>query len=283
MPTPSNNPEFNDLSQESLPSRGGHPFTDNFANERLTRIRNLYSPEIKEYPLSRSKLETYLKCPTCFYRDRREGVSPPPPYPYSLNSAVDELLKREFDQYREQQKPHPLMIKAGIEAVPLKHPNLDEWRDSLHKGIKATVPGTNFRFSGGVDDLWINSKGEIHVVDYKSTASKKEVSMEDEYKDAYKRQVEMYQWLFKANGFNVSDITYFVYCNADLNRPSFDSKLEFNIAILEHKGDYSWVDKALKDAHACLGKDTPPPPCKDCDHCKYIAAVDYLSGIKRKH
>jgi hypothetical protein len=30
---------------------------------------------------------------------------------------------------------------------------------------------------------------------------------------SYKRQVEIYQWLFKKNGFDVEDIAYFVYCN----------------------------------------------------------------------
>ncbi|GIR92626.1 MAG: hypothetical protein CM15mP93_08130 [Thiotrichaceae bacterium] len=30
----------------------------------------------------------------------------------------------------------------------------------------------NFILSGAIDDLWINEKEEIHVVDYKSTAKK---------------------------------------------------------------------------------------------------------------
>ena len=85
----------------------------------MARKRNLYDPNSTEpYRLSRSKLEDFLRCPRCFYLDRRLGVSQPPGYPFNLNSAVDELLKREFDGYRERQEPHPFMLEAGIDAVP---------------------------------------------------------------------------------------------------------------------------------------------------------------------
>src|SRR3989338_7151753 len=83
------------------------------------------------FRLSRSKIDLFINCPRCFYFDRRLGVGQPPGYPFSLNSAVDNLLKIEFDSYREQGKPHPFMVDAGIDAIPLKHEKLNEWRDSL--------------------------------------------------------------------------------------------------------------------------------------------------------
>jgi hypothetical protein len=51
----------------------------------------------KPFPLSRSKVELYLNCPRCFYLDRRLGIGRPSGPPFNLNSAVDALLKREFD------------------------------------------------------------------------------------------------------------------------------------------------------------------------------------------
>ncbi len=275
MTTPhfSNNPDV-DLSKSS--------FNKAFEGENLTRSRNLYSPELKEYALSRSKLELFLKCPCCFYQDRKEGVSQIAPFPYSLNSAVDELLKKEFDSYRVAKQPHPLMVQAGIDAIPFNHPQMDDWRNSLHKGVQAKVAGTNFKFTGGVDDIWINSQGELHVVDYKSTASRKEVTLNDSYKDGYKRQVEMYQWLLRGNGFKVSDIAYFVYCNADLTANSFDGALKFSIDILPYKGDDGWVEHTLIEAQACLRNKLPPPPNKDCDHCKFYAATDYVNKKRAK-
>ena len=47
-----------------------------------------------------------------------------------MNSAVDQLLKNEFADYRKKGKPHPLMVKYGVDAVPVDHPNLAEWLET---------------------------------------------------------------------------------------------------------------------------------------------------------
>jgi hypothetical protein len=255
-------------------------FGNTFNPDSLVRSRNLYTPD-KEYSLSRSRMQTYLDCPACFYRDRKEGVAPPIPYPYSLNSAVDELLKKEFDIYRARREPHPKMVEYRVNAIPYDHPEINRWRDSLHGGISIKVPGTNFKFSGGIDDLWINQKGELHVVDYKSTSTNREVTLDDPYKITYKKQVEMYHWLFKANKFPMSDIAYFVYSNARTDLGSFDDKLEFQTSILPYKLDSSWVPAALQSAHAVLNQDTPPPPHHDCKNCKFIAGANKVARDRK--
>jgi len=62
------------------------------------RTSRLYSSDAKEsFKLSRSKIDLFLQCPRCFYLDRRMGVGRPPGFPFALNSAVDKLLKKEFD------------------------------------------------------------------------------------------------------------------------------------------------------------------------------------------
>ena len=91
------------------------------------------------FPLSRTKVELFIDCPRCFYLDRRLGVGRPAGFPFNLNSAVDALLKREFDDYRAQGKTHPLMAQAGINAVPHAHPELETWRSNF-KGVNA-FPG----------------------------------------------------------------------------------------------------------------------------------------------
>jgi len=53
-------------------------------------------------------------------------VKQPLGFPFNLNSAVDSLLKKEFDEYREEGKPHPLMVELGVEAVPFAHEELEE-------------------------------------------------------------------------------------------------------------------------------------------------------------
>ena len=139
------------------------------------RNKNIYDPNsTAPFNLSRSRLENFLKCPHCFYLDRRLGVDQPPGFPFTLNSAVDALLKKEFDIHRAESTRHPLMESYGIDAIPFSHPKMGEWRENF-KGIQYYHEPTNFLVTGAVDDIWQNSKGELLVVDYKSTAKNGEV------------------------------------------------------------------------------------------------------------
>lgn len=238
------------------------------------RTRNLYNPSSPElFRLSRGKIDNFITCPRCFYLDRRLGVAQPPGYPFSLNSAVDKLLKKEFDIHRAKGTKHPLMEKYGIDAIPLAHEKIDEWRDSLRGGITVRVDGTNVVITGGVDDMWVTPTGEYIVVDYKATSKEQEVTLDAEWQDGYKRQMEIYQWLFRKNGFKVSDTGYFVYCNGDTDKEAFDGRLEFDIKVIPYTGNTDWVEKTVLEAINCLKSDTLPEPGVDCDFCKYRQAV----------
>src|SRR3989344_3720497 len=121
---------------------------------RGKRGRDLFDPVSPEpYKLSRSKIDNFIVCPRCFYIDRRLGVGQPPGYPFSLNSAVDKLLKKEFDVHRANATVHPLCEKYGINVIPLAHEMIDKWRDSLRGGIKYLHEATNLIITGGVDDV----------------------------------------------------------------------------------------------------------------------------------
>ncbi|MBU1000293.1 PD-(D/E)XK nuclease family protein [Patescibacteria group bacterium] len=168
---------------------------------------------------------------------------------------------------------HPLMKHYGVDAIPLSHEKLDEWRDSLRGGITFQIDHTNILVTGGVDDLWINDKGKLIIVDYKATSKKEEVTLDANWQIGYKRQMEIYQWLFRKNGFKVSDTGYFVYCNGNTDKEAFDAKLEFDIKILPYKGDDNWVEGTISDAIKCLKSDKLPDSGSDCDFCKYRAAV----------
>jgi hypothetical protein len=205
--------------------------------------------------------------------DRRLGVGRPPGFPFNLNSAVDALLKKEFDIHRVGQTAHPLMQEYGIDAVPFDDKRMDEWRDSLRRGIQYLHEKTNILVTGGVDDVWVNPQGELIIVDYKATSKSGEVSLDAEWQIGYKRQMEIYQWLFRKNGFTVSNTGYFVYCNGDTDKEAFDSKLEFDVKVIPYVGDASWVEQTITDAHACLMRDDIPPAAENCDYCNYVAAV----------
>lgn len=226
-----------------------------------------FDPKAKKpFKLSRTKIEDFIRCPRCFYLDVKLGVSRPPSFPFTLNNAVDFLLKKEFDIHRAKEQPHPLMEHYKIDAVPLKHKLLEEWRDW---GIKYLHQPTNLMIFGKVDDLWIDKNRNFIVVDYKATSINGQVTLDDEYKISYKRQVEIYQWLFRKNGFLVSDTAYFVYVNALKDRKAFDGKLEFDVNILPYKGNDNWVEPTLIKIKETLIKDELPPIAPDCDFCSY--------------
>ncbi len=239
------------------------------------RTRNIYDKAGTEpFKLSRSKVDLFLNCPRCFYIDRRLGIGRPPGFPFNLNSAVDALLKKEFDIHRVNKTAHPLMKQYSVDAVPYEHEKMEEWRDSLRRGIQYLHRKTNLLITGGVDDVWVRPNGEIIIVDYKATSKSGEVSLDADWQIGYKRQMEIYQWLFRKNGFKVSDTGYFVYCNGDADKEAFDGKLEFDIKVIPYEGDDSWVDQAIVDAHTCLTSDTIPPANNDCDYCTYISAIE---------
>ncbi len=238
------------------------------------RTRNLFDPKSKEpFVLSRTKLDLFMNCARCFYLDQRLGVAHPPPFPLSLNNAVDILLKKEFDIHRAKGEPHPLMKTYHIDAVPFSHEKMKLWRDARSGGIDFLYKPAHFIVRGGIDDIWQNKAGELHIVDYKATSKNGEVSLDADWQEGYKRQMEIYQWLFRKNDFKVSRIGYFVYVNGKTDREAFDGKLEFDVRIIPYEGDDSWVEASLMAARQCLISDSLPPANPGCDFCVYRKAV----------
>lgn len=243
-----------------------------------SRKRNIFDPKSKKpFKLSRSKLDLFLECPRCFYLDRRLGVGRPPGFPFNLNSAVDALLKKEFDIHRAKGTAHPLMKHYGVKAIPFSHKDLNAWRENF-VGVQYHHVATNFIVTGAVDDVWISDKGELIVVDYKSTSKTGKItSLDQEWQDGYKRQMEIYQWLLRRKGFDVSNTGYFVYCNGRRDAKAFDAKLEFDISLIEYKGHDNWIEPALMAAKKCLCRNKIPAADSQCDYCNYAEARDKAS------
>ncbi len=232
------------------------------------------------FNLSRSKIDLFIECPRCFYIDRVLGTKRPPGYPFALNSAVDHLLKQEFDAHRAEGKQHPLIEKYGVDARPVSHDDLDDWRNNF-TGVRHLHQPTNLLVFGAIDDLWINSNDEYIVVDYKSTSKDKEITaLDEDWQDSYKRQMEVYQWLLRQNGYPVSDTGYFVYANGDKDREAFDGVLEFDVTLIGYTGDDSWVEKAIFDIKNCLESDEIPASGDDCDYCAYFNTRARHEGLK---
>ena len=245
---------------------------------KAKRTRSLYDPNgTKPFKLSRSKIDLFVECPRCFYIDRRLGTGRPPGFPFALNSAVDALLKKEFDVHRIKGTKHPLIEKYGVDAIPIPHDDLDKWRHNF-TGIQFLHEQTNLLIFGAIDDLWQNTQGEYIVVDYKATAKAEEITaLDKDWHEGYKRQMEVYQWLLRQNGYKVSNTGYFVYCNGKADKEAFDAKLEFDITLIPYTGKDDWVEGTVKDIHKCLNSNSIPIASENCDYCSYIDAIKSIS------
>ena len=229
--------------------------------------------EIKK--ISRARIDLFIECPKCFYLQEVHKIKRPSGPAFTLNIAVDHLMKKEFDIARAKDKAHPLMKKYGLKLVPLAHDELNKWRENFH-GIQFLHKTTNMLITGAVDDIWRDDKGILYVVDYKATSTEKEISLNDEWKEGYKRQMEVYQWLLRQNGFKVSNTGYFVFCNALKDKKAFDAKLEFDLKIIPYKGDDSWVQPIITSIGKLLKKKTAPKASKNCEYCSYREKISNL-------
>ena len=224
------------------------------------------------FRISRSKVDLFLNCPCCFYLDQRLGVKRPPGFPFNLNSAVDALLKTEFDNYRADHISHPYIKEAGLRAIPYDHPQLYIWRNNF-KGVSYVHEETGFEAFGAVDDLWLDLETkEVIVVDYKATSKSEAVSLDADWQIGYKRQMEFYQWLLRKNNLSVAKQGWFVYCNGLKDKKTFSNRLDFIVSLLPYVGNDNWVEPTLREIKKCLDSDQIPNSAADCDYCKFAKA-----------
>ncbi len=267
-------------SQQNQPTNAPPPFAP-------IRTRGLYDPAAnapgpgnKPFTLSRSKLEDFVRCPRCFYLDRRLGLRRPSIPAFTLNSAVDTLLKKEFDIHRTAGTVHPLFAKYGVGAIPFTHAELDEWRKTPSGGAAYLHEPTGFLVKGIIDDIWLlRVDGRLIIADYKATSTTKEITLNDHWKASYKRQMEVYQWIFRRLGHDVSPTGYFVYCNGRTDLDRFDAKLEFNIELIPYEADDSWVEPALIKAQRAIASAKAPKPAEACEYCAYSDARQGLEAM----
>jgi len=221
--------------------------------------------------ISRYAVEKFLNCKRCFFLEQKHKVRLQS-LPFTLNNAVDNLCKNEFDFYRRKQQPHPIFIENNIDAVPFNHPNMDDWRNN-RKGINFVDLINKFNFYGAVDDVWIKPNGELIISDVKAT-SKKEFNWFETYKydyaKGYKRQIEMYQWLFRKNGFKVSNEGFLVYFNGLRNEPMFNKQLKFELHLIRLECNDKWVEETVIEATKLLQINDLPSASKRCSTCSYL-------------
>ena len=214
-----------------------------------------------------------MQCPRCFWLDVRLKITRPSSPPFNINKTIDELFKKEFDVHRAAGTQHPIMAKNKLTGViPFAHKSMDDWRYTF-TGVVVLHKPTNLHVFGAVDDVWVNQDGELIVVDYKATSKDKDVGINSDWQISYKRQMEVYQWLLRQNGFKVNPTGYFVYTNARMDMDGFGDHLEFKTKLIPYTGDDAWVEPTLHEMKVCMEGDMPPVGVSImggvCEHCDY--------------
>mgnify|MGYP006093528141 FL=1 len=234
------------------------------------------------FRISRSKFSNFLECKRCFYLERVKGLKDPRMPGWSLNSAVDDLLKKEFDEFRKEQKPHSFVKKNKLNLIPYKHSQMDRWRDALRGGISYLDTNTNIEIHGGIDDIWFDpDKEELVVVDYKAQSNSTPVEtgryLNNIYHQGYKIQMDVYVHILRKMNFKVSETSYFYVCNGDRNYKKFDGKLNFTTTLVPYKTNTSWIDKKITEMKQTLDSENIPEINKSCEKCMYLhAGKDFI-------
>lgn len=256
------------------------------ANGLRTKDSSIYKPNQKEdFKLSRSKFDAFLTCQRCFYLDRVSGLADPGSPGWTLNSTTDELLKKEFDQCREKQIPHRLFSAYGLgHVVPLKNENMDAWRDSKKRGLISRYKDTNIILSGGVDDIWLDTKtDEFIVVDYKSQASSEPVETEsylaNAYHQGYKVQMDFYNYLLTSMGYKTSPISYFLVVNANKSVDGFYGNMKFSETLIPYKNDITWLSEKIDAMIACMNSKELPNSHESCENCAYARERNIIEKL----
>ena len=240
----------------------------------------------KDFIISRSRFDEFMSCCRCFYLKTNKGLMSPSTPGWTLNTLTDTLLKKEFDECRKKQQPHRVMIQNNLDhLVPYKSETikdkkgndkllLDEWRDSIHYGLKHRFKDTNIILQGGIDDVWFNTKTEeLVVVDYKSQHKKDVVSQDtyfdDPYKDSYKRQLDYYAYLLKGMGYKVSSDAYLYICNAKEVDEGFHGKMLFDEVLIHYKIKTDYLEAEIQKMIDTMNSDNIPSSHDSCENCAY--------------
>ena len=218
----------------------------------------------KTIQLSPNSLNLYLDCPHCFWLDKNLGIKRPPPYPYALNSAVDALLKEEFDAYRKRNMEHPLLKNNHIKAHLFPNQKLlNQWRNNL-AGIRYFDQDLQATLFGAVDDVLEFDDKKIAPLDYKSTGS-----LVANVYDRFQLQLDTYTYLMEKNGFVTPRKGYLAFYIVDKNK-GFIDRLPFRKEIMQIDTNPGDIYEIFKDAVACLRKDSPPKHSSDCKFGKWL-------------
>ncbi|MEA3452794.1 MAG: PD-(D/E)XK nuclease family protein [Patescibacteria group bacterium] len=216
----------------------------------------------KGIKISPKALNLYFECPLCFWLEKNKGVKRPSPFPYELNTEVDELLKQDFDKHRARGGKHPLLEANNIPAILFQNQKLlNEWRDNS-KGLSYSED--KLTLFGVLDDILDFGDGKLAPFDYKSTGK----SIPKIY-DRFQLQMDVYTYLLEKNGYSTPRKGILAFYIVDKENP-FEDKLPFRKEIHIIDTDPSYIPKIFKEAVECLQNEAPSSHSAECLFGKWL-------------
>ena len=96
--------------------------------------------------------------------------------------------------------------------------------------------------------------------------------------------MDLYVWVMKRKGFDVSDIGYFLYCDGDrFTSNSFlgseSATMQFKMSILPYSVRLEWIEPTLFAIQETLYSKTMPRHNEYCEYGKFLADVHNTGGV----
>lgn len=226
----------------------------------------------KPLKISRANLQLMKECPRCFWLYKHLGIGRPQGYPYTLSIAIDQLLKAEFDGYREKGIIHPVLANhEGLAEAKLFSDSiqLKKWRNNF-EGLKYHDEELDATLFGAVDDMLEFPDGSLAVIDYKSSGAK-EINV---YED-YQTQMDVYTHILEELGYKTARKAYFVFYQVQKN-DGFNGRLPFRGEIREVITDPTYTHDLFEKAVTLARSDTPPASHTECQYCQYVEHHKHL-------
>ena len=154
------------------------------------------------------------------------------------------------------------------------HPEIDNWRNSLNRGLMDRYKQTGIILTGGVDDIWKDPiTKQLIIVDYKSKAKigrvDKKDYLEDPFHEGYKTQMDFYAYLLSGMGFSVHTTSYFLVCNAKRDEEEFNKSIRFDEYLITNQGNNDWMESRLNEMGALMNQYEIPESNYYSKNCTY--------------
>lgn len=207
--------------------------------------------------LSHSALEELNRCPRCFWLSYKEKIKLPEGIQSRLANRFDNILKKYFDNYRQQNRLPPL-IEGKIKGQ-LQKPFKDTYFYKFDE---------KYGFYGKLDECLVDENGNHIPVDFKTASSdprgKATLS-------SYQNQIDEYLFLLEENGLKTANFGYLIYFFPEMTIELSDGfPMIIHIVKIERK--VKDIKRRIENAIKVL-ENAIPQSSKDCVYCRWFENV----------